>query len=133
MSKIMDFLKYGRQIGNVHSDGSVLRRGSFLFAEENIKTLLNKDGVVQKFIFKINLDRDSFVVVRATPVKNDHLERYNILKTYFCNNAKKPFIKEQKFIGEYFDGMDGKPLGWLPSPDCTNKTSITYFLKPRTK
>lgn len=132
MSKIMDFIKYGRQIGNVHSDGSVLRKGNSFFGKEGVRTLLDKDGVVQKFICKNYRTEDAFEVVHATPIKDDDLKRYNVVKTLYCHNPEYPLIQEHKFIGKYYNGSDGTNVGWYISPGSDISTN-TYLLEPRTK
>ena len=132
MSKIMDFIKYGRQIGNVHSDGSVLRKGNSFFGKEGVRTLLDKDGVVQKFICKNYRTEDTFEVVHATPIKDDYLKRYNVVKTFYCNNPKSPHIQEHKFVGKYYNGSNGTNVGWYISPGSDISTK-KHLLQPRTK
>ncbi len=132
MSKIMDFIKYGRQIGNVHSDGSVLRKGNSFFGKKVVRTLLDKDGVVQKFICKNYRTEDAFEVVHATPIKDDYLKRYNVVKTLYCHNPEHPFIQEHKFVGKYCNGSDGTNVGWYISSGSDISTK-THLLQPRTK
>ena len=130
MSRILDFIKYGKQIGKNHSDGSVLRKGNSFLGMKNVRTLLDKDGVVQKFIYKHYKNKDTFEVVHATPIKGDLLDRYNVVKNVYCNNPKEPSIHEYKFIGEYYEGSIGTNIGWFLS-EGSSLSIKNYQLIPR--
>ena len=130
MSRILDFIKYGKQIGKTHSDGSVLRKGNSFFGMKNVRTLLDKDGVVQKFIYKHYKNKDTFEVVHATPIKGDYCERYNVVKTVYYNDSKYPHIHEYKFIGKFSDGSDGTNMGWFLFPS-SHISAKNYLLKSR--
>ena len=125
----MDFIKYGRQIGNVHSDGSVLRKGNSLFGQEGVRALLDKEGVVQKFICKNRKTQDTFEVVHATPINNN---KYNVVKMYYCNDAQVPFIRENRYIGERIKKDDGTNIDWELASGNDMSTKL-HFLKPRVK
>lgn len=119
------YFKYGRQIGQVHPNGSRLYSGNyFRKTGEKTKTLVGRDGTVLKTISNRRTGKDCFncEYVETIPDSTQAL----ITRTSYCNMPPYRYIHKDMFIGEKTSN------GWaLAKGDSKNFIcSYTTYLKP---
>ena len=118
------FVRYGRQIGKVHTNGSRLYSGSYIRKSGGTKTLVSHKGDVLRTISKRKTGPYCFEVedVEKIPHSNKALVRSSI----YSNQEPLRFIVQDVFIGEKY------PNGWaLAGGNGANFiSSNNYHLKP---
>jgi len=130
--KAYRYVRYGKQIGKVHADGSTLHESQDIFGIARTKCLVGKDGDVKKIITRERYidKRGSFKVTQATPKdidKNGKVSDWNRkISTYKMELAD--YDREKKYI------HDEEYLNFLKSKKryvSEFKLAGSYF-KPRT-
>jgi len=100
--KAYRYVRYGKQIGKVHADGSTLHKGNSLFGTPGTKYVVGKKGDVKKVITRERVGKSCFRVTQAVPKKSDSYIRRNewdVTRTIYSNEPRG--IGEFKFIGKY--------------------------------
>ena len=124
VTSVYRYVRYGRQIGNVHANGSRLYSGSYFRKSGGTKTLVSYKGDVLRTISKRRTGPYSFQVedVERIPRSNKALVR----SSDYSNEDSLRFIAQDMFIGEKY------PNGWaLAGGNGANFiSSNTYHLPP---
>lgn len=124
ITSVYRFIRYGRQIGKVHSNGSRLYSGSYIRKSGGTKTLVSHNGDVLRTISKRKISPYCFEVedVERIPRSSKAL----VKSTTYSNDESLRCIVQDQFIGEKY------PNGWaLAGGNGANFiSSNTSHLKP---